>query len=178
MCFYLTASLTSSVFHFSFPIQTILTRGKRLIHTLFHMFLSFLITVLNWLKSSQGGSQSAVLFCILQTTQLLPSVPIKTLTHSCRLAALFCCGLFHISKVPIAKGFGRAATFSFPHKWSQPQYCHCRCKDKPLSSSHFPLWNASDLHTLLGCRSGLSAPPPCCITSLASFILLCSCPLS
>lgn len=118
MCFYLTASLTSPVFRFSFPLQTILTWGKRLIHTLFHMFLSFLITVLNWLKSSQGGSYTAVLFCILRTTQLLPSLLIKTLTHSCRLAALFCCGLFHISYVPIAKGFGRAATFSFPCKWS------------------------------------------------------------
>lgn len=118
MCFYLTASLTSPVFRFSFSLQTILTRGKRLIHTLFHMFLSFLIIELNWLKSSQGGSQTAVLFCILQTTQLLLSLPIKTLTHSCRLAALFCCGLFHISYVPVEKVFGRAATFRFPCKWS------------------------------------------------------------
>lgn len=177
MCFYLTASLTSSVFHFSFPIQTILTRGKRLIHTLFHMFLSFLITVLNWLKSSQGGSQSAVLFCILQTTQLLPSLPIKTLTHSCRLAALFCCGLFHISKVPIAKGFGRAATFSFPHKWSHHSIAtagvrisHCQV---PIFHCEMPLtstlcWGVEVRfqlhHPAVSCHwpaSSCCAPVPC-----------------
>lgn len=61
MCFYLTVSLTSPVFHFSFPLQMILTWWTRFIHTFFHMLLSFPITLFNWLKSSQGGFLTVVL---------------------------------------------------------------------------------------------------------------------
>ena len=174
MCFYLTVSLTSPAFRFSFPLQMILTWGKRLIHTLFHMFRSFPITLFNWLKSSQGGSLTAVLFWILQTTQLLPSFPTKTSSHSCRLAAPFCCGLFHIACVPTQKGFRRAAARILPLSMQvePPQYCQCRGEDKPLSSSHLPLWNASVLHPLLGCRSGLPAPPPYCTMPSANFFFL------
>lgn len=116
MCFYLTVSLTSLAFRFSFRLQMILTRGKRLIHTLFHMFLSFPITLFNWLKSSQGESLTAVLFWILQTTQPLPNLAIKIPAHSCRLATPFCCGLFHIACNPNKNGLRRAASSSSPCK--------------------------------------------------------------
>lgn len=177
MCFYLTVSLTSPAFRFSFPLQTILTWGKRLIHTLFHMFLSFPITLFNWLKSSQGGSLTAVLFWILQTTQPLPSLPTKTPSHSCRLAALFCCGLFHIACDPTEKGFGRAAAriLQLSMQVEPPQYFQRKGEDKPLSSSHVPLRNASVLHSLLGCRRGLPAPPPYCTMPSANFLVQSCC---
>lgn len=117
MCFHLTASLTSPVFRFSFPLQTMLTWGKRLVHTLFHMFLSFLITVLKWLKSSQGGSQTAVLFCILQTTQPFPSLPIKIGPRAVDWLLSFAvvCSIFLMFLKK--KDLGELPPSVFPFKW-------------------------------------------------------------
>lgn len=69
--------------------------------------------------------------------------------------------------------------FSSLCKWKCWQSCQCRGEDKPLSSSHLPLWNASVLYPLLGCRNGLPAPPPyCTMSSAILFFLVWTCHLS